>query len=119
MRHVIFGFLALLAGCSTTAEQRELAEDQRFRSFNGLTMAEFSAQTGLFPSDFTETASGRVFEVSGPEIVVTQPPVYGAPAVSVDATCRMRVSTVQIGRSGTAEDWKIVSIARRGGCGNI
>jgi hypothetical protein len=119
MRHVLFGFLALLGGCTTAVEQREMAEDQRFRSFNGLTMAEFSAQTGLFPSDFMETASGRVFAVSGPEIVVTQPPIYGAPAVSADATCRMQVSAVQIGRSGTAEDWKIVSIARRGGCGNI
>lgn len=119
MRHVIFGFLALLAGCSTAADQREMAEDRRFRSFNGLTMAEFSAKTGLFPSDFMETASGRVFVVAGPEIIVTQPPVYGAPAVSVDATCRMQVSTVPIGRTGTAEDWKIVSIARRGGCGNV
>jgi hypothetical protein len=119
MRYVLSGFLALLAGCSTAREQREMAEDQRFRSFNGLTMAEFSAQTGLFPSDFMPTSDGRVFIVAGPQIQVIQPPVYGAPAVAVDATCRMMVKTVPIGSSGGADDWRIVSIARSGGCGGI
>ncbi|WP_187972474.1 hypothetical protein [Aquibium microcysteis] len=94
-------------------------EDARFRSFNGLTMAEFSAQTGLFPTDFMPTAGGRVFVVSGPPIQVFQPSVYGAPAVAVDATCRMMVETTQTGASGVADDWQIVSISRSGGCANI
>ncbi|MDC7257012.1 hypothetical protein K0P19_19895 [Shinella sp. YE25] len=110
-----------LAGCQTTAEYEAAASrdlDARLAAFRGATMAEFSARTGLLPSDAYLIAAGRVFVIEGPPIFATLPATSVTPAITRSAACRLLVSTEQIGTPHTADDWKIVEIRHSGPCNN-
>ena len=56
-----------------TAEQLEQAENQQMQSVVGLTMADFSGQTGLTPMD--------AYDV-GRTVTLVTPGSYGAPTVA-------------------------------------
>ena len=92
-----------LAGCQTTAERRAAIEariDQRLASLNGMTMAEFSATTGVLPSNAYDGGGGRVFVIEG-------------------RFCRVLLQTQQVGSAASADSWQIVGASRFGGCDNL
>ncbi len=116
-RYVAMIALTLLAGCQTATQVQE-AEEAGMRSVVGLTVAEFSARTGLVPSDFYPTGSGRVFVVLGRSVTLVTPGSYGAPTVANTQTCRILLSTMPAGDGGTAENWRIVGVNYSGPCAN-
>ena len=94
-----------LLGCVTDDRQA------RLKPYIGRNMSEFMRGTGLTPSDSYNTASGRVFVVSGPALAVAV-----APGVVAAGGCRMQVETIATSPRGTADDWQIVSIDAHGPC---
>lgn len=98
--------LGLIASGCTTPEQQDRTTEMRFRSFAGMTMAQFSAKTLVTPSDFYNAGGGRVFLAykSAPD------PRYG---------CKMLIKTKQIGQAGNADTWVIESVTRQGGCDGV
>lgn len=107
-RYFHFGLVGmLLTGCVDTMSSDYVDnEDIRFKSFNGMTMANFMQVTMTTPSDYFETQGQRIFIVEKPHL--------GTPY-----SCRMQVSTVPVGTLSGADAWRIVSIARQGGCGHV
>jgi len=107
MRALKAGLLMLFmcAGC-TTIEQREAAEQSRFSSFNGMTMAAFTSETLITPHDFYDAQGARVFVAykSAPD------PRFG---------CKMLIRARNTGAGTTADDWAIQGITRQGGCAGI
>jgi hypothetical protein len=95
----VFAAAVAVSGC-TTIEQREASENARFRSFNGMTMAQFMQETAVTPGDAYEANGGRVF-------------------VADAGPCRMLITTRRAGPSGSADSWVISSISRRGGCADV
>lgn len=97
--------LFMCAGC-TTIEQREAAEQSRFSSFNGMTMAAFTSETLITPHDFYDAQGVRVFIAykSAPD------PRLG---------CKMLIRARNTGAGTTADDWAIQGITRQGGCAGI
>ncbi|HSI41810.1 MAG TPA: hypothetical protein VLA00_14800 [Xanthobacteraceae bacterium] len=104
-----------MVGCRT-AEQLEQAENRHMQSVVGLTMADFSAQTGVTPTDAYDVAGGRTFVVLGRSVTLVTPSSYGAPTVANTQTCLLLVATKQIGTGGTAESWQIVGVSYSGPC---
>ncbi len=102
---LLIGFALLASGCQT--DDRET----RLRSHLDRTMADFSRDTGLVPSDKYDTANGRVFVVNGPAM-----PVAVAPGVAVSGGCRMLIETVPTSTRGGADDWQITRITANGPC---
>lgn len=114
--------MTILAGCQTTAEYEAAVSrdlDTRLATYRGSTMAEFSARTGLLPSDAYPIAAGRVFVIEGLPIFTTLPATSVTPAITRSAACRLLVSTEQIGTTRTADDWKITEIRHSGPCNNL
>jgi len=102
MRKIIAGVLALgLSGCVTAQEMAD-AEQVRFRSFNGMTIAQFISATGLTPHGAQNIDGGRVFNVT-----------------SHSGWCSMLVFASATGTKDEANSWTITKIIRRGGCQNI
>ncbi len=97
--------LFMCAGC-TTVEQREAAEQSRFLSFSGMTMAAFTSETLITPHDFDDAQGTPVFVAykSAPD------PRFG---------CKMLIRTRSTGAGVTADDWTIEGITRQGGCSGI
>lgn len=98
--------LALLCGCQTTDSRVA-----RLQPHIGRTMADFSRDTGLVPSDMYNTAEGRVFVVNGPAIGVAV-----SPGVVVSGGCRMLIETIATTTRSTADAWRITSITANGPC---
>lgn len=82
----------------------------------GLTMAQFTAQTGLYPSDAYPTANGRVFVVLGRTTTFVVPGAYGAPTIANTQTCRIMLETTAVGTEGTADNWRIAGVGWSGPC---
>ena len=108
----------LMVGCRT-AEQLEQAENEQMQSVVGMTMADFSAQTGLTPMDAYDVAGSRTFVVLGRTVTLVTPGSYGAPTVANSQTCRLLVATKQVGTTGTAESWQIVGVSYSGPCAGM
>lgn len=98
--------LPLLGGCQTTDDR-----STRLQTHVGRTMAEFSRDTGLVPSDMYNTADGRVFVVNGPAFGVAV-----APAVVVSGGCRLLIETAAVSAHSTADAWQITAITANGPC---
>lgn len=88
-------------------EQQAASEDARFRSFNGMTMAQFMATTLVTPSDYFETGSDRRVYVADKR---APDPRFG---------CTMHIETIKNGSSPNANGWTITSIRRQGGCAGV
>jgi hypothetical protein len=114
--------LGILAGCQTT-EQYEAAVnadlDARLAAYNGATMAEFQARTGMLPQDAYPIDGGRVFVFRTAPVYSTLPATNVTPALTRSAQCQLLVQTVLEGRTGTADSWKIVGTQRTGACNNL
>ncbi|RVO57773.1 hypothetical protein [Sinorhizobium meliloti] len=112
----------IVTGCQANAEYQAAIDkdlDASLASFNGSTMAEFIAQTGLVPVNAYPVGSGRVFVVNGPPVYVTLPATHVTPAVTRSSACRLLVTTAHAGSGSTADDWEIVGIQRSGPCNNL
>jgi hypothetical protein len=83
----------------------------RLQSHIGHTMAEFSRDTSLLPSDMYNTADGRVFVVNGPAIGIAV-----APGVVVSGGCRLLIETIATTAKSTADAWQITAITANGPC---
>lgn len=105
MRVVPILLALVLSGCVTDDRYA------RLKPYIGRTVADFSRDTGLVPSDSYDTAQGRTFIVNGPVIAVAV-----SPGVAVAGGCKMQLETVATGTRRTADDWRIVSIDARGPC---
>lgn len=106
-------------GCQTKEEYQASMDgdlDSRLARFKGSTMAAFSAQTGLLPSNAYPIANGRVFVIDGPPVYVTLPATHVTPAVTRSSACRLSITTAQVGKSGTADDWEIIGTQHSGPC---
>lgn len=86
----------LLAAC---VETDDLITD-RIESFKGLTMAQFSATSGMVPYNAYNTSEGRTFLVSEPG-------------------CDLLLHTVPIDGRAVADSWRIEHVTARGACGAI
>ncbi len=109
----------MLGSCQTNEEyQTAIARDLEIRlaRLKGSTMAAFSAQTGLLPTTAYPITNGRVFVVDGPPVYLTLPATHAAPAVTRSSACRLLITTAQVGKSGTADDWEIVGTQHSGPC---
>lgn len=113
----------LVASACHTSEQYQASaardRDARLASFNGSSMAAFSAQTGLLPTNAYPITNGRVFVVDGPTIFVTLPATHVTPAVTRSSVCRLLITTAQVGKTGTADDWEILGTQRSGRCSSV
>ena len=109
----------LLVGCRT-AQQVETDQVARMQSVVGLTMAEFTARTGLAPVDaIRQSDTSRIFIVPGRTVtmsVAQTPGWYGAPAVSSTETCRFMVHAAFAGGAHASESWRITRVEYRGPC---
>jgi hypothetical protein len=108
-RIVRVGMLVALAGCQT-AERVEADRSDRLSAFKGCTMADFSGETGLTPSNFYPITGGRMYVVDGPPVVTS----YGG--YSSVSVCRLLIQTEPNGPTGTADAWTIVGTTRTGSC---
>ena len=121
----LFGILVcfvLLAGCQTNEEYQARLNadlDARLSAFNGATIADFIARTGMVPSSAYAVADGRVFVFQTAPVFITLPATNITPAVTRSAQCQLLVQTVPNGSGGTADNWKIVGTQRSGGCNNL
>lgn len=109
----------LCTGCQSNEEYQASIDrdlDSRLERFNGSTMAAFSAQTGLLPTNAYPIAKGRVFVVDGPPVYVTLPATHVTPAVTRSSACRLLITTSQAGKTRTAEDWVVIGIEHSGPC---
>lgn len=112
----------LLTSCQTNAEYQAAVDgdlDASLARFNGVTMTEFIAQTGLVPVNAYPVGSGRVFVVDGPPAYVTLPATHVTPAVTRSSACRLLVTTAHAGSGNTADDWEIVGIRRSSPCNGL
>lgn len=75
-------------GCQTAAETENVV---------GLTIAEFSARTGLTPWNAYDVAGGRVFIVLGRVATLVTPRAYGAQTIAKE---RHAESCRRLGQSG-------------------
>lgn len=113
---------AVLAGCQTNKEYQARVNanlDARLLAYNGKTIAEFIALTGMVPSSAYAVADGRVYVFQTAPVFVTLPATNVTPAVTRSAQCQVLVRTVPNGSGGTADNWKIVGTQRNGGCNNL
>jgi hypothetical protein len=95
-----------ISGCVTTAREAEEAQQQRFQSFIGMTMAQWMAETMVTPHNYYDTSGQRVF-------------VAFKPAPLAGYGCDMQITTRPNGTGTGADAWTIVSIRRQGGCANM
>ncbi len=111
-----------LIGCQTMEEaeaERNADLNARLESYNGSTMAEFQAKTGLLPQDAYPITDGRVFVFRTAPVFVTLPATNITPAVTRSNQCQLLVQTVHVGEAGTADNWKIVGTQSSGPCKNL
>ncbi|WP_245295731.1 hypothetical protein [Rhizobium rhizosphaerae] len=114
--------LGILAGCQTAEEYdaKINAEiDDRLNAYNGATMAEFQARTGMLPDDAYPIDGGRVFVFRTSPVFMTLPATNVTPAVTRSVHCQLLVQTVLADRRGMANSWKIVGTQRSGACRNL
>jgi hypothetical protein len=112
----------LLMSCQTNTEYQAAIDEDLAASlarFNGSTMAEFIAQTGLVPVNAYPVGSGRVFVIDGPPIYATMPATHVTPAVTRSSACRLLITTAHVGNGSTADDWETVGIQRSGPCNRL
>jgi hypothetical protein len=116
-------FLAVgLSGCQTMEEANAVRNENlnaRLAAYNGVTMAEFQARTGMLPVNAYPIKNGRVFVFQTSPVYVTLPATAHTPAVTSSAHCQLLVQTVPIDRGSTADSWKIVGTQRTGACNNL
>lgn len=101
----LFLIAAALSGCATDDRYA------RLKPYIGRSVAEFSRDTGLVPTNSYDTAQGRTFIVNGPVLAVAV-----SPGVVAAGGCKMQIETVSTSPRGTADDWRIVAIDARGPC---
>ncbi|MGO3930846.1 hypothetical protein [Rhodopseudomonas pseudopalustris] len=100
--HVLTRFIALaatagaLAGCQT-AEQSEQSAAPKLQRLVGRTIAQFSRDAGLLPSDALPVRGGKVFIV-------------------VNGACWLWLDAVPDGAGSTADDWRITAVRWSGPC---
>jgi len=104
-RCLAFASIMFLVGCQTDDRYA------RLKPHIGRTMADFSRDTGLAPSDSYNTAEGRVFVVNGPTLAIAV-----APGVVASGGCKMQIETVAVGTQSTADNWRITAINANGPC---
>lgn len=95
-----------IGGCVTTAREADEAQQKRFQSFIGMTMAQWMAETMVTPRDYYDTSGQRVF-------------VAFKPAPLAGYGCDMQITTRHNGNGTGADAWTIISIRRQGGCANM
>jgi hypothetical protein len=117
MRYALIASSLLLAGCQTAADV-QASEDLQMRKVIGLTMAQFTARTGLVPRDMMPTATGRTFVVEGRTVTLVTPGAYGAPTVAASQTCRILLDTFRIADQVSADSWAIKDVTWSGPCAN-
>lgn len=93
MKRVLLIAILALAGCTTVEEQ----EQTRFKSFTGMTMSQFIAETLVTPYDQYETGGKRVF-------------------VAEKGACTLHLETTRNGRGPGADGWTIIGTRRTGNC---
>lgn len=111
-----------LVSCQTTEnlQARLKADlDARLLAYNGATIADFIARTGMMPSSAYAVADGRVFVFQTAFVFVTLPATNVTPAVTRSSQCQLLVQAVPNGSGSTADNWKIVGTQRNGACGNV
>lgn len=105
----------LLAGC-LTPQQYEEHQIKWGESYLGLTMYEFTKQTGMVPADSRNVPGGRVFAVNGRAATPVSLGYLGNPTRQTEKPCRMYLETRQVGPQGKPESWLITRVWSEGPC---
>ena len=80
--------LSVLAGCQTGAEYQadvNASLNARLEAYNGATMAEFQARTGMLPVDAYPVSEGQVFVFRTDPVYMTLPATHVTPAFTRSA----------------------------------
>ncbi|OLP60322.1 hypothetical protein BJF93_15305 [Xaviernesmea oryzae] len=114
--------LLALAGCQTSQEYQAAIDESlnaRLEALNGLTIGQFTAQTGMLPADAYPVQGGRVFVFRTDPVMITLPATKVTPAITRTAQCQLLIQTKATDSRGTADSWKIVATQRAGACNNL
>ncbi|WP_313606333.1 hypothetical protein [Rhizobium sp.] len=110
---------SVLAGCQTNEQHQARVNadlDARLLSYNGATIAEFIARTGMVPSSAYAAGDGRVFAFQTAPVFVTLPATNVTPAVTRSSQCQLLVKATPNGHGATPGDWTITDVKRSGAC---
>ncbi|UXS23073.1 hypothetical protein [Agrobacterium tumefaciens] len=103
MKWAIAILLPALAACTTVDQGAQ--EEARFRSFKGMTVSQFMAETLVTPHEQYDSNGQRIFIA---EKVAPDPRF----------SCKMHLETVANGKRGP-DGWTIVRTRRQGGCAQV
>ncbi|MDM9629762.1 hypothetical protein QTL95_28160 [Rhizobium sp. S152] len=91
----------------------------RLERYNGLSIAEFQARTGMLPVDAYPVSEGRVFVFRMPPVYVTLPATNVTPAITRSSQCQLLIRAVNEAKIATADHWLIRGTERTGPCGGL
>jgi hypothetical protein len=114
--------LAVLAGCETTEDQRGRVNadlDARLTAYNGASIADFIARTGMTPADAYPVSDGKVFVFRTDPVYVTLPATTVTPAVTRSSQCRLLIRAVNRTGAAGADQWIIKGTQRSGACNTL
>lgn len=113
---IVSAALALTMGGCLTPQQYEAHQEKWGESYLGLSMHEFTRQTGMVPVESRNVAGGRVFAVNGRAATPVSLGYLGNPTRQTEKPCRLFLETRQIGPLGSPESWRIVRVWSEGPC---
>lgn len=108
--------LALLLGGCLTPQQYEEHQVEWANSYLGLSMYEFTKQTGLVPTEYRAIPGGRAFMIDGKAATPTSLGYLGAPTRQTVKPCRLVLETRQVGPQGDPQSWRISRVWSEGPC---
>lgn len=104
-----------LSGCLTPQQYTE-HQEKWGESYLGLTMYDFTKQTGMVPAEASTTPGGRVFKVNGRAATPVSLGYWGNPTRQTEKPCQMFLETRQVGPIGKPESWLITRVWSEGPC---
>lgn len=115
-------FLVALTSCQTTEDLQARVDadiDARLEAYNGSTIAQFTAQTGMLPADAYPVSGGRVFVFRMEPIFLTLPATHVTPTVTRSTKCQLLIRALRTNPAPVADSWKIMGTQWSDPCGNL
>lgn len=114
--------LLVLSSCQTGAEHQAAIESglsAGLERYNGLSLGEFQARTGMLPVDAYPAWEGRVFVFRTEPAYLTLPATNVTPAITRTAQCQLLIRAVNERKASTADAWTIKGTERAGACNDL
>lgn len=121
-RFAILLFSMALTSCQTTEELQARVNadlDARLEAYNGSTIAQFTAQTGMLPAEAYPIPGSRMFVFLTEPVFLTLPATHVTPAVTRSTQCQILIRALRTDPAPVADSWKIMGTQWSGSCGNL